>query len=196
MSIRQLFKGEIFEESIEGEKIELLFPTSFLDGIQKLGITDFSDLDNACLMNVLAKPQLENTILLDEVIDIMQNLGIPDDEGGENPTQQEPEETEGSPDPAPESKPRKKGMDINTLSDESKNLLLNFLIVLESENLTVSQFFSEVKYQQMVKTKKNKPSSVDIVPAEDFFRLMESNFEIISDVNLTDEVRNELTSLL
>ena len=32
-------------------------------------------------MNVLAKPQLENTILLDELIDIMENLGIPDDEG-------------------------------------------------------------------------------------------------------------------
>jgi len=47
ITIRQLFKGEILEEEIEGEKIELLFPTSFLDGIQKLGITNFSDLENA-----------------------------------------------------------------------------------------------------------------------------------------------------
>lgn len=47
MTIRQLFKGEIIEEEIEGEKIELLFPTSFLDGLQNLGITEFSDLENA-----------------------------------------------------------------------------------------------------------------------------------------------------
>lgn len=47
LTIRQLFKGDIIEEEIEGEKIELLFPTSFLDGIQKLGITEFSDLENA-----------------------------------------------------------------------------------------------------------------------------------------------------
>lgn len=47
ITVRQLFKGDIIEEEIEGEKIELLFPTSFLDGIQKLGITEFSDLENA-----------------------------------------------------------------------------------------------------------------------------------------------------
>lgn len=47
MTVRQLFEGEILAEEIEGQKIELLFPTSFLDGIQKLGITDFSDLENA-----------------------------------------------------------------------------------------------------------------------------------------------------
>lgn len=47
ITVRQLFEGEILAEEIEGEKIELLFPTSFLDGIQKLGITDFSDLENA-----------------------------------------------------------------------------------------------------------------------------------------------------
>lgn len=47
LTIRQLFRGDIIEEEIEGEKIELLFPTSFLDGIQRLGITEFSDLENA-----------------------------------------------------------------------------------------------------------------------------------------------------
>lgn len=147
-------------------------------------------------MNVLAKPQLENTILLDELIDIMENLGIPDGEmsppSGETPDNRADESQE-----APqESKPKqKKGLDLNNLSDDSKNLLLSFLIYLESQNMNVGQFFSEVKYQQMVKTKK-KQSSVDIVPAEDFFRLMEENYDIISDVDLTDEVKEELQDLL
>ena len=47
VTVRQLFEGEILAEEIEGEKIELLFPTSFLEGIQKLGITEFSDIENA-----------------------------------------------------------------------------------------------------------------------------------------------------
>lgn len=47
MTLRELFEGEIIAEDLEGEKIELLFPTSFLDGLEKLGIKDFSDLENA-----------------------------------------------------------------------------------------------------------------------------------------------------
>lgn len=152
-------------------------------------------------MNVLAKPQLENTILLDELIDIMQNLGIPDGEGA--PEGMEPLAPQESPQPESEApqnpgttQPKKKGVDLQNLSDDSKNLLLNFLIFLESENQTIGNFFGEVKYEQMVKTKKNKQSSVDIVPAEDFFKLLENEYDIVSDVDLTDQVKEELQDLL
>ena len=47
VTVRQLFEGEILAEEIEGEKIKLLFTTSLLEGIQKLGITEFSDIENA-----------------------------------------------------------------------------------------------------------------------------------------------------
>lgn len=85
VTIRQLYKEDIIDEEIEGEKIELLLPLSFLEGLKRLEINDFSQLEIAWLMNVLAKPQLENTILLDELIDIMENLGI-QDEGAEPST--------------------------------------------------------------------------------------------------------------
>mmetsp|Transcript_24656 Transcript_24656/g.27328 ORF Transcript_24656/g.27328 Transcript_24656/m.27328 type:complete len:134 (+) Transcript_24656:1-402(+) len=133
----------------------------------------------------------------------MENLGIPDGadsptpNGADSPTPEHPTEgEEGSPSPTQGTKTKKKGMDVDSLSDESKNLLLNFLIFLESENMTVGNFFAEVKYEQMVKTKKNKPSSVDIVPAEDFFRLIQEQYDIISDVDLTDEVKEELQNIL
>ena len=150
---------------------------------------------------MLAKPQLENTILIDEVVDIMQNLGIPDseempNEGGATEGRLEEDADEGSPTPEVENKPKKKGVDVKSLSDESQNLLLNFLIFLEAESMTVANFFSEVKYEQMVKTKKNKPSAVEIVPAEDFFRLLGDNDEISSDVDLNDKVKEELQDLL
>jgi len=43
-------------EEIEGQKIELLMPISFLEGLKALQLTEFSELEIACLMNILAKP--------------------------------------------------------------------------------------------------------------------------------------------
>jgi hypothetical protein len=161
------------------------------------------------LINVLAKPQLENTILLSELIDIMENLGIPESgfsangDGDDDDKHDQDDvdnkydqaEAEESPEPVNSEKTKKKGLDLNSLTDDSKNLLLNFLIFLESENMSVANFFADVKYEQQVKTKK-KQSTVDIVPAEDFFRLIEENYEIVSDVNLTEQVKSELQDLL
>lgn len=51
-------------------------PVSFLEGLKALQLTEFSELEIACLMNILAKPQLENAILVDELVQIMENFGI------------------------------------------------------------------------------------------------------------------------
>lgn len=47
MTIRQLFKEDIIDEEIEGEKIELLLPLSFLEGLRRLEISDFSQIEIA-----------------------------------------------------------------------------------------------------------------------------------------------------
>lgn len=150
-------------------------------------------------MNVLAKPQLENTILLDELIDIMENLGIPDEGGNSGETNQQEEEAQETPEPnqkkAPAQAKNKKGMNIDDLSDEAKNLLFNFLLYLEQESMTVSNFFEGVRFDQQVKTKK-KQMTVQIVQAEDFFKILESTEEIMSDVDMTDHLKNELQDLL
>lgn len=41
----------------------------------KLG--EFTDLEVACLMRVLAKPELDNAIILNEFALIMENFGVP-----------------------------------------------------------------------------------------------------------------------
>lgn len=153
-------------------------------------------------MNVLAKPQLENTILLDELIDIMENLGIPDDEGEIETGAQQMNIQQDSPEPPSSTKKpqdggqkKKKGVDVTSLSESAQTLLYNFMMHLEQESMTVSNFFEGVKYEQMVKTKK-KESTVDIVPAEDFFRLLKEQHEILEDVDLSDDVQDELKDLL
>ena len=76
VSIRVLYQSEIVSEEIEGQKIELLSPLSFLEGIKALELNEFSELEIACLMNILAKPQLDNAILVDELVQIFENFGI------------------------------------------------------------------------------------------------------------------------
>jgi hypothetical protein len=68
-------------------------PVSFLEGLRALELTDFSELEIACLMNILAKPQLENSILVEELVQIMENFGIV--EGQMNGEEGEGEEGEG-----------------------------------------------------------------------------------------------------
>jgi hypothetical protein len=58
----------------------LLSPIGFLEGIKELGVTDLEEVEVACLMRVLTKPNLENAILVKELIVIMENFGIYDDE--------------------------------------------------------------------------------------------------------------------
>jgi hypothetical protein len=60
--------------------LELISPIGFLEGIKDLGITELEEIEVACLMRVLTKPNLDNAILLKELIIIMENFGIFEDE--------------------------------------------------------------------------------------------------------------------
>ena len=62
--------------------LELLSPIGFLEGIKELGVIDLEEVEVACLMRVLTKPNLDNAILVKELVQIMENFGI-QEEGGE-----------------------------------------------------------------------------------------------------------------
>ena len=55
----------------------MLSPRSFLEGVRDSGFEDVTEMEAACLMKVLAKPELENSIILNEFVLIMENFGIP-----------------------------------------------------------------------------------------------------------------------
>jgi hypothetical protein len=76
VSVRQAFQPFIIRDEIEGETLELLSPIGFLEGVKDIGVTDFEEVEIACLMRVLTKADLENAILLRELIVIMENFGI------------------------------------------------------------------------------------------------------------------------
>jgi len=60
--------------------LELLSPIGFLEGIKEIGVLDLEEVEVACLMRVLTKPNLENAILLKELMVIMENFGIYEDD--------------------------------------------------------------------------------------------------------------------
>jgi len=76
LTVKKAFKNYIIREEVADTHIDLLSPIGFLEGIKDLGITDFEEVEVACLMRVLTKADLENAILLNELIVIMENFGI------------------------------------------------------------------------------------------------------------------------
>ena len=86
-SIRNLFADQIFETEVDGQPYELLTPEGLLDGIKALGINDLTEKDCRYLLRVLTKPELDGAIVVNELLQIMENLGFtegdPDDESEE-----------------------------------------------------------------------------------------------------------------
>ena len=58
--------------------IELMSPIEFLEGVHEVGIDDLTQFEASCMMRVLAKPELDNGIILNEFVLIMENFGVPD----------------------------------------------------------------------------------------------------------------------
>lgn len=65
------------EKFKDGSILELLSPRAFLEGVRDTGFDDVTEMEAACLMKVLAKPELENAVILNEFVLIMENFGIP-----------------------------------------------------------------------------------------------------------------------
>ena len=55
-----------------------MIPSSFFEAVRtELRIKELSDLEAACMMRVLSKPELGNAIILNEFALIMENFGVP-----------------------------------------------------------------------------------------------------------------------
>ena len=161
LSVRQAFQPFIIREEFEGETLELLSPIGFLEGVKDLGVTDFEEVEIACLMRVLTKADLENAILLRELIVIMDNFGIQDDEGNENnamDTSQNAADDSEAKKSSGSKKKKKNGaagaaLDLSQLDEKSIKILAKLMLALMELNVTLYDFFDGAIYEQLVKTK-------------------------------------------
>ena len=80
VSIKDLFRDHIIEAEIKGEVVELLSPMGLLKGIEQLGIDDLTEKEGQYLLRVLTKPELDGAIVMHELLQIMENLGLYDED--------------------------------------------------------------------------------------------------------------------
>ena len=78
-SVRGIFtKYSVPEVFPDRTVLELLSPGGFIEGIKETGIEELQEFEVACLMRVLAKPELDNAVILNEFAMIMENFGVID----------------------------------------------------------------------------------------------------------------------
>lgn len=65
-------------DEFEGEKdVEVVGAPDFLEALrEKVGVGELSELEVACLMRVLGKPEIEHAILINELSLVLENFGI------------------------------------------------------------------------------------------------------------------------
>lgn len=169
ISVREAFRRQIQREIARNEdggkeeELELLSPIGFLEGVKGLGIGDLEEQDVACLMRILTKPDLENSILLQELIIIMENFGIQDKATAGR---------ESSKEEVPREQRRSAGaIDLSQLDEKSIKILAKLMLALMELGISLHEFFEGVIYEQMVKTKQAAGGArkVEIIEAKDFF---------------------------
>jgi hypothetical protein len=52
----------------------------FIERLKDVGVNELSELEVACLFKVLSKPELNHKIMLNELMIVMENFGVPYEE--------------------------------------------------------------------------------------------------------------------
>ena len=185
-SIRDCFTNQIFETMIGDDYVELLSPIGLLEGIKELGIDDLEEKEITYLLRVLTKPELDGAILVEELLQIMENFGLYDEGQMGAGTDHEPDgetpdgaglktkqksDVESSPEAGQTKKKKEKPMDFSKLDQKSIKIMVMLMLHLLDAGLTTQEFFEEVTYQQSVQSK-TKHQTLEIMKAEDFFRVL------------------------
>jgi hypothetical protein len=72
-TVSSLFQNNIIEIKYDDNILPVITPEVFIEGLKALEIENISELELACLMNVIVKPQLANGILVEELESIIEN---------------------------------------------------------------------------------------------------------------------------
>lgn len=157
LTVRECFGKYAVPETLPESKttLELLVPEAFFECCHKeLRLPLFSDLEAACLMRVLAKPELDQSVILNEFALILENFGVPLLDQTIN-DEDEDYVAEG------EDKPR--GYDLKKVDAEGITILENLAKFLLAEYMHPREFFGKmVKNNVELKTSK-RSYHVDLI---------------------------------
>lgn len=73
VSVSELYQQHIYVLQYEDQQVPVISPEIFVEGLRALEVDNVSQIELACLMNVIVKPELENGILIEELESIIAN---------------------------------------------------------------------------------------------------------------------------
>ena len=167
--------------------LELLTPISFLEGVREAGLSDLQEMEAACLMRVLSKPELDNSIILNELVLIMENFGVMDqmDEDehddyipdtdteasksvqGDEEAKEDPKK-EKSKDAGEKEKTKKRVHDLKKIDAKGIKILRKLARHLLKQFLHPREFFGKAVTKENIKTKKRE-FNIDVLKVKDFY---------------------------
>jgi hypothetical protein len=182
---------ELFKD---GSVLELMSPRGFLEGVKDIGFDDITEMEAACLMKVLAKPELENSVILNEFVLIMENFGVPvvaeeeeyendyipsddDNEDTEVKKKEEDPDTSGPISPTDQhkkfSEPAKKGkkkniitLNFDQIDEKGHKILKKLARFLLERYMHPREFFGPTIKKEVIGSKQCK---VEVIKHHDFY---------------------------
>lgn len=76
LSLRQLYEDKITESVVDGQRVEILEPTDLIDAFKILEFDELEEVEIECLLRVLLKPEINDSILFSDLVMILDNFGI------------------------------------------------------------------------------------------------------------------------
>ena len=153
ITVREVFQKYAVTEMLPESKtvLEMIVPTAFFEAIRNdLGLRELSDLEAACMLRVLSKPELGNAIVLNEFALIMENFGVPllETTLSDDPPLAEEEYT-------PDGAEQPRTYNLASIDEDGTLILQAVARYLLKEYLHPREFFGKmIKPNQEVKTEK------------------------------------------
>ena len=76
ITVRQVFQDKIIIQEIDSQNQEILTREGLFEALRGIDIDDLTDKEKKNLLLVVGKPELGNIIMLDELSQIFENLGL------------------------------------------------------------------------------------------------------------------------
>jgi len=188
MTARKMYTSGIQKTMVNNEETEVIAAEEFIRGIRDLGLKEeFTAIEYACLIKVLAAGEDEKTIKLADLILILEDYGVHESGTGEKPAEeargsvddpaheevQEPIENNEKQEKEEKGTEEKKGKPLNysELDELSMVLMLALTEYLIKSNTPLYDLFGENIYQQPVKTK-TKQKNIELIDSQNFFSVL------------------------
>lgn len=75
-TLQSLYGSNIQNQYFQGENVEILLQSDFLESFNTIGLTDLTDIEQKWIVQVVRQPDLDDNIIYSDVVTILENFGV------------------------------------------------------------------------------------------------------------------------